>query len=91
MRPNSLGLRPNNSKRRKNNATRSCVCVFAIEVVVRHCTALHFTARHIPNDLESGNGIKELNKLVGLEDQDKIDTEAIAQVNYKRMENIQLS
>ena len=43
------------------------------------------------NDLESGNGIKELNKLVGLEDQDKIDTEAIAQVNYKRMENIQLS
>jgi len=42
------------------------------------------------NDLASGTAIKQLNKLVGLEDQDKIDTEAIAAINYKRMENIKV-
>jgi len=41
-------------------------------------------------DLDSGLGVKMLNKLVGLDDLDTIDKEAIAQVNYTRFKNFNL-
>ena len=42
------------------------------------------------NDLESLNGVKELNKIVGLEDLAEIDFEAIKDVQAKRVENQQM-
>ena len=38
------------------------------------------------DDIKSGSAVKELNKLVGETDLDEIDTQAIAEVNYKRLE-----
>jgi len=37
-------------------------------------------------DYENGRAVKELNKLVGLKDQDKIDSKAIAEVQYSRVD-----
>jgi len=38
------------------------------------------------DDIKSGSAVRELNKLVGETDLDEIDTQAIAEVNYKRLE-----
>ena len=40
-------------------------------------------------DYENGRAVKELNKLVGLKDQDKIDSKAIAEVQYSRVDQME--
>lgn len=62
--------------------------LFAVNYIV--CKPTDKWITYVPNNnLKDGEGIKSLNKILGLEDK-PVDFEAIAQVNYDRMKNLNL-